>query len=189
VSVNLVEDFDAAPEAAAHLYLVESHSGKGPDIRAGSRVHRARRNLGFDLSIGMRYRRPNRRGTRGYRDDMLAAQTGPLPNPAAVDGIFRALADPTRRSVIERLSARQASVSELAAPYEMALPSFMEHLKVLETCGLVRSRKQGRVRTYQVASEQLKLAEDWLGKQRTLWERRLDRLDNYLLSLKEESSE
>lgn len=120
---------------------------------------------------------------------MLGAQTGPLPNPAVVDGIFRALADPTRRSVIERLSARQASVSELAAPYGMALPSFMEHLRVLENCGLVRSRKQGRVRTYQVASEQLKLAEDWLGKQRTLWERRLDRLDNYLLSLKEESSE
>ena len=120
---------------------------------------------------------------------MLQEQTASMPSPSAVDGIFRALADPTRRSVIERLSARQASVSELAAPYDMALPSFMEHLRVLENCGLVRSRKEGRVRTYQVASEQLKLAEDWLGKQRTLWERRLDRLDNYLLSIKEENAE
>jgi len=120
---------------------------------------------------------------------MLQERTASMPNPSAVDGIFRALADPTRRSVIERLSARQASVSELAAPYKMALPSFMEHLRVLEDCGLVRSRKEGRVRTYQVASEQLKLAEDWLGKQRTLWERRLDRLDNYLLSIREENAE
>jgi DNA-binding transcriptional ArsR family regulator len=120
---------------------------------------------------------------------MLQEQTASMPNPSTVDGIFRALADPTRRSVIERLSARQASVSELAAPYKMALPSFMEHLRVLENCGLVRSRKEGRVRTYQVASEQLKLAEDWLGKQRTLWERRLDRLDNYLLSIREENAE
>jgi len=108
--------------------------------------------------------------------------------PAAVDSIFRALADPTRRSVVERLSSRRASVSELAAPYKMALPSFMDHLRVLENCGLVQSRKEGRVRTYQIASEQLKLAEDWLGTQRTMWERRLDRLDNYLLSLKEEPS-
>lgn len=120
---------------------------------------------------------------------MLQEQTASMSSPSAVDGIFRALADPTRRSVIERLSARQASVSELAAPYKMALPSFMEHLRVLENCGLVRSRKEGRVRTYQVASEQLKLAEDWLGKQRTLWERRLDRLDNYLLSIREENAE
>lgn len=111
-------------------------------------------------------------------------QSASLP----IDGIFKALADPTRRSVVERLSARRASVSELAAPYGMALPSFMEHLRVLEGCGLVSSRKEGRVRTYQINSESLKQAEDWLGKQRTLWERRLDRLDTYLLSLKEENS-
>ncbi|MBV5323953.1 MAG: winged helix-turn-helix transcriptional regulator, partial [Rhodospirillaceae bacterium] len=100
-----------------------------------------------------------------------------------------ALSDPTRRHVLERLSARPASVSELAAPYRMALPSFVEHLKVLEKSGLVRSRKAGRVRTYSLAPEQLKLAEDWLGKQRTLWERRLDRLDAYLLQMKEETPE
>lgn len=107
-----------------------------------------------------------------------------MPPASPVDGIFRALADPTRRHVLERLSARPASVSELAAPYRMALPSFLAHLKVLEGCGLVRSRKVGRVRTYQIASARLKLAEDWLGRQRSLWERRLDRLDAYLLTMK-----
>lgn len=108
-----------------------------------------------------------------------------IPPPVAIDGIFRALSDPTRRNVLERLSARQASVSELAAPYRMALPSFVEHLRVLEGAGLVSSRKVGRVRTYRLAPERLKLAEDWLGRQRTLWERRLDRLDDYLLLMKE----
>lgn len=112
-----------------------------------------------------------------------------FPAAVTVDGIFRALSDPTRRHVLERLSSRAASVSELAAPYEMALPSFLQHLKVLEQSGLVRSQKVGRVRTYQIAPDQMKLAEDWLGRQRTLWDRRLDRLDTYLMTLKEESSE
>lgn len=111
------------------------------------------------------------------------------PPASVVDGIFRALSDPTRRHVLERLSTKPASVSELAAPYQMALPSFVEHLKVLEKCGLVHSRKTGRVRTYRLASEQLKLAEDWLSKRRTMWERRLDRLDSYLLKMKEETPE
>lgn len=103
---------------------------------------------------------------------------------AAIDGIFRALSDPTRRDVLERLSASPASMSDLAAPYRMALPSFLEHMKMLEGCGLVRSEKKGRVRTYALAPENFKAAEDWLGKQRKLWERRLDRLDAYLLELK-----
>jgi DNA-binding transcriptional ArsR family regulator len=120
---------------------------------------------------------------------MIQQATASPPTAAVVDGIFRALADPTRRNVIERLSARRSSVSELAAPYKMALPSFMEHLRVLENCGLVNSRKEGRVRTYQVISDQLKLAEDWLGEQRTHWERRLDRLDSYLMQMKEENAE
>jgi len=117
-----------------------------------------------------------------------ARQRQQAPHPAVVDRIFRALSDPTRRNVLERLTSRPASVSELAAPYGMALPSFVEHLKVLEGSGLVRSHKTGRVRTYELAAEQLKLAEDWLGRQRTLWERRLDQLDSYLLKLKEEES-
>ena len=102
-----------------------------------------------------------------------------------MDGIFRALADPTRRSVVERLSARQASMSELAAPYKMALPSFVEHMRVLEGCGLVQSQKVGRVRTYRIVPQQLKVVESWLDKQRKLWEQRLNQLDEYLLALKE----
>jgi transcriptional regulator, ArsR family len=104
--------------------------------------------------------------------------------PTAIDGVFRALSDPTRRDVLERLSARPASMTDLAAPYRMALPSFLEHMRVLEGCGLVRSEKKGRVRTYALAPENFKIAEDWLGRQRKLWERRLDQLDAYLLEMK-----
>lgn len=123
----------------------------------------------------------------------MTPQTGAQPfsqpaNAAVVDRVFRALSDPTRRNVLERLSMRPASASELAAPYDMALPSFVEHLKVLETSGLVRSHKTGRVRTYELAAGQLKLAEDWLGRQRNVWERRLDQLDSYLLKLKEKEA-
>ena len=96
------------------------------------------------------------------------------------------MSDPTRRRVVERLNRSPASVSELAEPFEMALPSFIEHLKVLEVCGLVRSQKTGRVRTYQLAPEPLKLAENWLAEQRTLWERRLDQFDAYVMTLKEQ---
>src|SRR3569832_2122215 len=115
---------------------------------------------------------------------MIGLQTA-SQNPPPVDGIFRALADPTRRRVVERLNRSPASVSELAEPFGMALPSFVEHLKVLEGCGLVRSQKAGRVRTYSLSPEPLKLAENWLAEQRALWERRLDQLDAYVMSLKE----
>jgi DNA-binding transcriptional ArsR family regulator len=104
-----------------------------------------------------------------------------------VDDVFRALSDPTRRHVLERLSRRPASVSELAAPFEMALPSFLQHLRILEESGLVRSHKKGRVRTYEISAKRLKLAEDWLTRQRNVWERRLDQLDAYLYELKEKS--
>lgn len=105
-----------------------------------------------------------------------------------VDVVFRALSDPTRRRVVERLNRSPASVSELAEPFAMALPSFVEHLKVLETSGLVRSSKAGRVRTYELAPDRLRLAEDWLAEQRSLWERRLDQLDAYVMSMKEEET-
>jgi DNA-binding transcriptional ArsR family regulator len=108
-------------------------------------------------------------------------------SPAIIDGIFRALSDPTRRDVLGRLSVHAASVSDLAARYEMALPSFVEHLRVLERSGLVCSHKVGRVRTYEFVPERLRLAEDWLARQRTLWERRLDQLDSYLMKMKEDS--
>jgi DNA-binding transcriptional ArsR family regulator len=87
--------------------------------------------------------------------------------------------------VLSRLSVGAASVSELARPFDIALPSFTQHLNVLERCGLVRSRKVGRVRTYRLAPQPLKAAQSWMAQQRALWERRLDRLDDYLLELKE----
>ena len=103
-----------------------------------------------------------------------------------LDRVFHALADPTRRAVVERLCRGPASVSELARPFGMALPSFAQHLDVLETCGLVTSRKAGRVRTCTLAARRLAAAEHWMEKQRAHWERRLDRLDSYLSNLKEQ---
>jgi DNA-binding transcriptional ArsR family regulator len=99
---------------------------------------------------------------------------------AALDRVFQSLADPTRRAVLHRLAQGRAAVTELAQPFDMALPSFLQHLKVLEGSGLVRSRKEGRVRTYEMAPGALEKAEGWLAEQRTLWERRLDQLDRYL---------
>jgi DNA-binding transcriptional ArsR family regulator len=104
-----------------------------------------------------------------------------------LDDVFRALADPTRRAVLRRLTGGAAPVSELARPFDMALPSFMQHLNVLEDCGLVRSRKDGRMRIYKLAPQPLKAAERWMVDQRSLWERRLDQLDGYLMQLKEKS--
>lgn len=103
----------------------------------------------------------------------------------ATDAVFRALSDGTRRAVVERLSKSPATVSELAEPFGMALPSFVQHLRVLEDCELVRSSKTGRVRTYELVPRKLRLVESWLDEQRIRWEQRLDRMDAYLLTLKE----
>ena len=113
-----------------------------------------------------------------------------MPNQQAsqLNRVFHGLADPTRRAVLERLSSGPAAVSELAEPFSMSLPSFLQHLGVLEDCGLVKSRKAGRVRTYQLTPQPLKLAEGWLEKQRGLWNRRLDQLDTYLADLKEKKT-
>ncbi|HEX3410788.1 MAG TPA: metalloregulator ArsR/SmtB family transcription factor [Stellaceae bacterium] len=100
--------------------------------------------------------------------------------------VFQALSDPTRRAVLERLTRGPAAVSELAQPFRMALPSFVQHLAMLEDCGLVSSKKQGRVRTYTIAPQPLKAAEHWLTAQRVNWERRLDSLDDFLQILKEQ---
>jgi len=109
-----------------------------------------------------------------------------MPNQVLqLSRVFQALADPTRRAVLERLSSGPAPVSELAQPFKMALPSFSQHLEVLENCGLVRSRKSGRVRTYQLAPQPLQVAEQWMEMQRANWERRLDQLDTHLADLKE----
>jgi DNA-binding transcriptional ArsR family regulator len=112
-----------------------------------------------------------------------------MPNQAVqLDRVFQALADPTRRAVLQRLSGGAAPVSELAAPFDMALPSFLQHLKVLEGAGLVTSEKAGRVRTYRLSPEPLKAAEGWMVEQRAHWERRLDQLDRYLLDLKNQDA-
>ena len=112
---------------------------------------------------------------------------GHMPDQhAQLDRVFHALSDPTRRAVLARLGDGPAAVSELARPFDMALPSFTQHLGVLEECGLVRSRKQGRVRTYRLTPQPLNAAQGWLEKRRAHWERRLDRLDAYLETLKEE---
>jgi DNA-binding transcriptional ArsR family regulator len=107
-----------------------------------------------------------------------------MPNQGiALDNVFHALADPTRRAVLQRLSQGPASVKELAQPFEMALPSFLQHLKVLESGGLIRSRKVGRVRTCEIEPTPLNSAEAWIAEQRSIWEGRLDRLEAYLHSL------
>ena len=109
-----------------------------------------------------------------------------MPNHSIpLDDVFYALADPTRRAVLERLSNGPAAVSELAHPFDMALPSFTQHLNVLEDCGLVRSHKTGRVRTYQIDPRPLKTAERWMVKHRAIWETRLDQLDSYLNTMKD----
>ena len=106
---------------------------------------------------------------------------------ATVDGVLRALADPTRRRVVARLARGDASVSELAAPFDMALPSFVQLLSVLEECGVVRSTKTGRVRTFRLVPRRLKVVEDWLAAQRDVWEQRADRFERYVTELERES--
>lgn len=112
-----------------------------------------------------------------------------MPNQNThMDRIFHALSDATRMAVLTQLSEGPASVSELAEPFDMALPSFTQHLGVLEACHLVRSEKKGRVRTYALEEKTMRRAEDWLQKRRQMWEERLDRLDNYLLQMKEQDT-
>jgi DNA-binding transcriptional ArsR family regulator len=105
---------------------------------------------------------------------------------ATRDGVFRALSDRTRRDVVAHLTRCPASVSELAQPFGMALPSFMQHLRVLESSGLVRSTKTGRVRTYHLVPKRLQVAEQWLAAQRDLWERRMDRFERYANDMEDE---
>jgi DNA-binding transcriptional ArsR family regulator len=111
-----------------------------------------------------------------------------MSQSAAADKAFHALSNPTRRRVLERLSVGPATVSELAAPFDMQLPSFVQHLSVLERSRLVRSKKRGRVRTYEIAPERFKVVEDWLTVRRQAWEARLDRFDRYVKQLKEKES-
>ena len=107
---------------------------------------------------------------------------------ASTDEVFHALANPTRRKVLERLSAGPATASELAEPFDMQLPSFVQHLSVLERSRLIRSKKRGRVRTYEIRVERLEVLEDWLTARREEWEARLDRFDQYVKQLKDKES-
>ena len=97
-----------------------------------------------------------------------------------VDRLFHALADPNRLAIVERLSRGPASVSELARPLPMSLPAVVQHLQVLETTGLVRSEKVGRVRTCRIEPAALRPVEQWISARRSSWERRFDRLGDYL---------
>ena len=104
----------------------------------------------------------------------------------SLNDVFHALADPTRRSVIARLGNGSASIKELAEPFGLGLPSFLKHIKVLESCGLIATIKVGRVRTCELKRENLIAAEKWFDEQRAAWQSRYDNLDNLLISLKEQ---
>src|SRR5213594_2719856 len=108
---------------------------------------------------------------------------------STLDRVFQALADPTRRGMVERLGRGPASVSELAGPLTMSLPAVVQHLQVLEASGLVRSENVGRVRTCRIEPAALRTAERWIAERRTTWERRLDRLGDYLAEHPDEPDE
>ena len=105
---------------------------------------------------------------------------------AQLNTVFQALADPTRRAVIGRLGRGPASISELAQPFDMALPSFMKHIHLLEESGWIRTRKQGRVRTCAIEKATFTAIDDWLADQRALWEERTDRLEQFVTHHQEE---
>ena len=107
-----------------------------------------------------------------------------MPNQIAqLDRVFHALSDPTRRAIVGRLSQGPASVSELARPFAMAMPSLLQHLRVLEDSRLIRSEKSGRVRTCEMQPGALIIARTWIDEQRAIWEGRLDRMETYVHSL------
>lgn len=105
----------------------------------------------------------------------------------ALDSVFIALADPTRRAVVRQLGHGPASVSELAHAFPMALPSFMKHVRTLEACGLIHTSKSGRVRTCMLDRERVALVGDWLAEERRVWEARTDRLEQLVTKSKETS--
>lgn len=104
---------------------------------------------------------------------------------AELDGVFAALADPTRRAVVRQLGHGSVSVGDLARDFPMTLPSFMKHVRTLEASGLIRTSKSGRVRTCVLNRERLTLVEDWLEQERRLWEERTDRLENFVTDSQE----
>ncbi|MGH8282234.1 MAG: ArsR/SmtB family transcription factor [Gammaproteobacteria bacterium] len=111
-----------------------------------------------------------------------------MAQSAVADDVFHALSNSTRRKVLEQLSGGPATVGELAASFDMRLPSFVQHLSVLERSRLVKSKKRGRVRTYEITPERFTVVENWLTERRQLWEARLDRFDEYIKQLKAKES-
>lgn len=99
---------------------------------------------------------------------------------------FAALADPTRRALLARLALGEASINELAAPFQMSLPAVSKHIKVLEKAGLVKKGREAQWRPCRIEGEHLREAMDWIGQYKQIWEDRLDRLDTYLLSLQQQ---
>lgn len=109
-----------------------------------------------------------------------------LNDSSLLDRTFQALADPTRRGMLARLSRGPASVSDLARPFAISLPAVLQHVQALEQSGLVKSAKKGRVRTVEIEPAAISAAEHWLAEQRSLWEARADRLESYLATLQNE---
>lgn len=110
-----------------------------------------------------------------------------LNQSAELDRAFQALADPNRRVMVERLSLGPVSVTELARPFDMSLSAVVQHLRILEASGLVRTEKVGRVRTCRIEAPALRMVEQWIADRRSTWERRLDRLGEVLAELPDES--
>lgn len=110
-------------------------------------------------------------------------------HPQRLDGLFQALADPTRRAVLARLGKGPASISDLAKPFDMALPSFLKHIHFLEDSGWIRTRKEGRVRTCAIEKKQFAAVDAWLSAQRALWVGRVDRLEHFVTAAKKEKPE
>ena len=109
-------------------------------------------------------------------------------NSAALDRVFHALADPTRRAIVRRLCRGPASVSDLAKPLSMALPTVLQHLHILESSRLIRSEKAGRVRTCHLEPVAFSTIEHWIGRQRIVWEQRLDRMEAYVKTLSDQGA-
>jgi DNA-binding transcriptional ArsR family regulator len=107
------------------------------------------------------------------------------PRVDPLDAVFSALADPTRRAIVVRLAAGEASVSELARPFDVSLPAVTKHLAVLERAGLIEHDKRGRVRHCRLVAAPMRLADEWLATYRVFWERRLDSLAEHVKSMKE----
>lgn len=105
-----------------------------------------------------------------------------------LDTVFQALADPTRRAVLGRLGTGPASVGELAAPFDMALPSFLKHVRYLENAGWIRTRKTGRVRTCTLERGSFDVVETWLSEQQGIWEARANRLEHFIASTNDQET-